>query len=273
MMTASTVLCVAAIQMVSSDDVAANLQTAQRLIADAVEKGARLVSLPENFAYFAGDGVNTQDYDAAAIRLQVAKLARQYQVYLQAGSIAVPATGSSKFYASSFIYNPQGQEIARYNKIHLFDAMIDDSQQSYCESARYAQGDKIACAAVDGYRVGMGICYDLRFPELFQQLRQQGADIITLPSAFTYVTGKKHWETLLRARAIETQCYVVAANQGGQHSHTQHTWGHSMIIDPDGTILAEAQQGEAVLLADVDRETLQNIRQAMPLLQHKRSFS
>lgn len=271
-MSALTKWRAAAIQMISSDDVSANLRTAQALIARAVDQGAQFVCLPENFAFFGANLNVTADYDANAIRQHMAMLAERHAIYLQAGSVAVPDADSGKYHASSFLYNPLGKEIARYNKIHLFDAVVNDAQQSYCESKQYAQGDDVVCVATAGFTLGMAICYDLRFPELFQQLRQRGADIITLPSAFTYVTGKKHWEILLRARAIETQCYLIAANQGGQHAGSRRTWGHSMIIDPDGHIMAQAEQGETVLLADIDLQSLQAIRQAMPIWQHKRIF-
>lgn len=267
-------LKVAAVQMVSSSDWQYNLQRAEVLVGQAAADGAKLVCLPENFATFGVPDylqLAAQEQTAAGpVRQHMAALAARLNIYLLAGSLPVLDDVSGKCLASSFLYGDNGQEIARYNKVHLFDALVNDAQGVYRESDQYQHGDRSVCVATAIGHIGLAICYDLRFPELFQQLCTLQANIIMLPAAFTRVTGQKHWEILLRARAVETQCYVIASNQGGRHSDTRQTWGHSMIVSPDGDILAEAADGEAVVMAELDLATQDQLRQRMPLWQHKR---
>jgi deaminated glutathione amidase len=175
-----------------------------------------------------------------------------------------------KFYAGSLVLGPNGEQLARYNKVHLFDVDVDDSVGQYRESDTYAAGNDIVSTKVFGWILGLSVCYDLRFPELYQAHFKGGAQIISVPSAFTYSTGKAHWEVLLKARAIETQSYIVAANQTGSHSSTRQTWGHSMIVDPWGEVIASCASEVGYCMAEVEQETINSVRRNMPLIQHKR---
>ena len=172
--------------------------------------------------------------------------------------------------AASLVYGAAGELLARYDKIHLFDVMVEDKQARYSESLSYEPGSDVVCADTAAGRLGLSVCYDMRFPELYRQLLLRGAEIITVPAAFTAVTGAAHWESLLRARAIENQCYLVAAAQGGRHSPTRETWGHSMIIDPWGEILAELATGPGIAVAEMDPELLSQVRKRMPVADHIR---
>ncbi|HEY9032949.1 MAG TPA: carbon-nitrogen hydrolase family protein [Pseudomonadales bacterium] len=268
-------LQVAAIQMVSGADWQANVARARQRVCEAAALGSRLVVLPENFATFmAADlpAVSAAEATAAGpIRQMLATLAAEAGVFLVAGTLPVAAgDGSGKSFAASFVYGPDGTELARYDKIHLFDADVDDAEQRYRESDRYCHGDKVVTVAAGLATIGLSVCYDLRFPELFRQQRRQGANVLVVPSAFTYATGQKHWQVLLQARAIENQCFVIAANQGGWHDARRRTWGHSMIIGPDGELLAGCGEGEAVVSARLDFAMLGRLRSAMPLESHRR---
>ncbi len=168
------------------------------------------------------------------------------------------------------VFDPRGEMVARYDKMHLFDVQVDDRQAQYSESRSFEPGSRIVCVDAPVGRIGLSICYDLRFPELYRKLLEQGAEILTVPSAFTKVTGEAHWEVLLRARAIENQCFVLAANQGGVHNATRETWGHSMIVDPWGRVLARVESGEGVAVADIDLSALHALRSRMPIQSHRR---
>ena len=172
--------------------------------------------------------------------------------------------------AACLVYDRSGQQIARYDKMHLFDVKVNDQQAEYSESRSYEPGTSLSCVRTELGQLGLSICYDLRFPELYRQLRLAGAQLITVPAAFTRVTGAAHWEPLLRARAIENQCYLIAAAQGGRHNAQRETWGHSMLIDPWGTVLAELQTGEGVALATIDLPRLHEVRKKMPITEHIR---
>lgn len=272
---------VAALQMVSGHRVEENLETAQRLIAQAAEKQAELVLLPENFAYFGGRKtlqLGQQESSAqGAVRSFLAQQARRHQLIVIAGSLPTcevdgkgRAPEARKVFTRSLVYGTNGEPLAAYDKIHLFDVDVADAQGQYRESDSYSPGDTPVCVAVPQATIGLSICYDLRFPELYRNLVAQGADILTVPAAFTYVTGEAHWQVLLRARAIENQCFVIAANQGGQHSESRATWGHSCIISPWGDVLAEVAQGEGVALADLDFTEQRKLRASMPAMQHRR---
>ncbi|PTQ87239.1 carbon-nitrogen hydrolase family protein [Agitococcus lubricus] len=269
---------VAAIQMLSSEQLASNLQTATQLFAQAKAQGACLVVLPENFAMFAA-GVQYQTAVTHFVEIQqwLAEQAKQQQLWIIAGSIpcAFRPDGSpvpdKKVRSCCLVYNPQGDCVARYDKIHLFDVQVNDAQGSYQESATFEQGTDLVVVKTPFANIGLSICYDVRFPVLYQRLRDLGAEIIVVPAAFTYLTGQAHWQTLLRARAIETQCLVIGAGQGGQHNALRRTWGHSQIIDAWGNVLAEQQEvGAGVVVADYDLVEQYRIRQQMPLLQHRR---
>ena len=270
---------VAAIQMVSSDQVEQNLRDTELLVTQAAEQGAQLVVLPENFALLSSSksretGMKETTPDGP-VRSFVADLARRRQLWIVAGSIPITvrpdgAAMESRVRAACFVYDSQGNEVARYDKIHLFDVDVADDFGSYRESDTIEPGDAVRTVATPFGCLGLSICYDLRFPELYRQLLQRGAEIITVPSAFTAVTGAAHWEVLLRARAVENLCYVIGANQGGRHSKTRETYGHSMVVDPWGRMLASREKGPGVVMASLDRGYLEELRQRMPVIKHRR---
>ena len=260
---------IAAIQMISGPDVAPNLATAGRLIADAAAAGAQLVALPEYFPLIGasdGDRLAARERDGSGpIQDFLAGTARQHGIWLVGGSIPLQANDPAKLRNSCLVYGPEGQRVARYDKIHLFG--FRKGTESYDEAATIERGDQVVTFDSPLGRVGLAICYDLRFPELFRAL---GAlDLLILPAAFTETTGRAHWEMLLRARAVENQCYLLAAAQGGQHPTGRMTHGNSMIIDPWGEILARMDKGEGVVIAELDRQKLVETRASLPALKHR----
>lgn len=272
-------MTVAVIQMVSQDDVLANLQRARALLEHAALGGARLAVLPENFAAMGRR-------DAAAIGRAEAlgegpilpwlkRTARDLRLWIVAGTVPLPPAGrpDDKACACSLLIDEQGEVVARYDKLHLFDVDVSDNRGRYRESDDYAHGAQIVVADTPVGRIGLTVCYDLRFPELYSALRAAGAELISAPSAFTALTGAAHWEVLIRARAIETQCYVLAAAQGGIHPGPRETHGQAAIVDPWGRILAQQARGEAVLLATRDSEEQASIRARMLVLAHRRFIS
>ena len=271
---------VAAIQMVSGNDLDANLATVKRLVTDAVTAGAQLVVLPETFAVFstrAQYSLGVQEASAAAVvRPFIAALAANLGVWIVAGSI--PLVGDApeheapteKVYSACLLFNDKGEEVARYNKIHLFDVDVGDQQGSYRESDAFLAGSDVVVVDTPFGRLGLSVCYDIRFPEFFRAMFLQRVDIISVPAAFTLHTGKAHWLALLRARAIENQCYIIGANQGGEHSSKRSTSGGSVIIDGWGTALAEMDMGEGYVIADVNPESVSKLRSAMPIEHHMR---
>ena len=277
---------VAAIQMVSTPTIEQNLSAAARLISQAAEKGAELVVLPEVFATLEGLSPLAEVGEIAhpaipslgATPLQdfLASQAAKHALVIVGGTIPLLSRedGSliedGRVRASSLVFNAQGERVARYDKVHLFDVQVSDAQAQYSESLSYEAGSELACVEVEGCQVGLSVCYDLRFGELYRQLVTLGAQLITVPAAFTAVTGAAHWEPLLRARAIENQCYIVAAAQGGRHSETRETWGHSMIIDPWGVVLDCVNTGEGIAIADIDLARIDDIRLRMPIAQQRR---
>lgn len=266
--------CVAVIQMVSGSDIDSNLRAAERLICEAAQAGARLVLLPENFALFDSQQLfllAKHEAEANRIGYWLSELSRSLKIWLFAGSFPLlpETTGNQKVRSVLQVYSPDGELVGRYDKRHLFDVDVSDGQGSYRESAVIEPGNELIVVDTEMGRVGLSICYDLRFPDHFWQLRELGAEIIVVPSAFTKVTGKAHWEVLLRARAIETQCFILGANQGGMHSVTRETSGDSMIIDPWGSVLSRCGAGEAVVLAALNFELLRQVRERMPVLLHR----
>lgn len=265
---------VAAIQMISGPDVQANLDQAAPLIAQAAQAGARLVLLPECFAAFGNRSL--KDIGEAEFSGQqpiirfLSSQAKEHGIWLIGGSIPLPRARGEKPMACCLVFDDQGQQVARYDKLHLFDVEVEDSQRSYRESRDYGYGDAIVCVDTPVGRVGLSICYDVRFPELYVALRQAGAEIIVVPSAFTAVTGAAHWEVLLRARAIETQCYILAANQGGLHPGGRETFGRSCLVDPWGEVMDSLTTGEGVLCQSIDPDHLNTIRARMPVVRHRR---
>lgn len=261
---------VALVQMVSSARVIDNLQQTEKLMIQARDNQAELVVLPENFAFM---GRNEADklqiaevYGQGSIQEKIGELAKRLSLWVVAGTIPIKGTGS-RVRASCLVYDAQGRCAARYDKIHLFDVNVS-SQEIYQESLFIERGHDLALVETPVGKIGLTVCYDLRFSELYQQLVFQGAQVFTVPSAFTAATGLAHWEVLLRARAIENLCYVLAANQGGQHENGRTTYGHSVIVDPWGTILNQKERGTGLIIADLDIQRQQELRQNFPCLDH-----
>ena len=272
-------MSIAVIQMVSQDDVLANLATARRLLEQAANGGARLAVLPENFAAMGrrdlADIGRAEALGEGPILPWLKSTARDLRLWIVAGTLPLPPENQpeAKANACSLLVDERGEVAARYDKLHLFDVDVADNRGRYRESDDYAHGDRVVVADTPVGRVGLTVCYDLRFPELYSELRAAGAELITAPSAFTAVTGAAHWEVLIRARAIETQCYVLAAAQGGVHPGPRETYGHAAIVDPWGRIVAQQDQGQGVLLAERDSSEQASIRARMPVFSHRRIFS
>ncbi|RJX81556.1 carbon-nitrogen hydrolase family protein [Pseudomonas sp. LS-2] len=269
----------AVIQMVSQSDVEGNLARARSLLEQAAASGAKLAVLPENFAAMGRRDIaaigRAEALGEGPILPWLKLAARDLKLWIVAGTVPLPPESQpqGKVTACSLLVDDQGQQVARYDKLHLFDVDVADARGRYRESDDYAHGSNVVVADTPVGKLGLTVCYDLRFPELYTALREAGAELITAPSAFTAVTGAAHWEILLRARAIETQCYVLAAAQGGVHPGPRETFGHAAIVDPWGRVLAEQAQGEAVLLAERDSEEQASIRARMPVSNHRRFFS
>ena len=265
---------IAAIQMTSGPQVGANLEEAGRLIAQAVDAGATMVVLPENFAIMPmqeGDRLAVVEKDGAGpIQDFLCEQAREHHVWLIGGTIPLQARQRNKVRAACLLFDDQGTRVARYDKIHLFDVKLQNGEE-YLESGVIEAGDEIVVVDTPLGRLGLAVCYDLRFPELFRRMLDEGAEIITLPSAFTVLTGKAHWETLLRARAIENLMFVIAAAQVGRHSNGRETYGDSMIVGPWGEVLARLVRGPGFVIADIDREHMQRVRSALPSIEHRKS--
>ncbi len=266
---------VAAIQMVSGMEMSKNLQNALDLIALAADQGCELLVLPEYFCL-----LGARDTDKLTIaekegdgpmQLALASTAKKHGVWIVAGTLPLQSEQADRVYNSSLAYNPKGEQVARYDKMHLF--AFDNGSEHYDESRVLLPGDQCTAfelASRDGntWRVGLSVCYDLRFPELYRAMQ---ADVLLVPSAFTYTTGQAHWELLLRARAIENQAYVIAPAQGGEHANGRRTWGHSMVVDAWGEILAQQASGAGAVVADLNWAQMQQRRMQLPALQHRRS--
>ena len=267
---------IAALQMVSGLQVDANLAQARQLMEQAAALGAELVVLPE---YFCAMGAKDTDkiayreaFGLGPIQDFMARAAKELQLWVVAGTLPLQADDAQHVLNTSLVYSPQGECVARYDKIHLF--RFDNGREHYAESDVVQAGQRpVVCdiQAKNGetWRLGLSVCYDLRFPELYRQLSAQGADLLLVPSAFTYTTGQAHWEVLLRARAIENQAYVLAPGQGGVHENGRRTWGHSLLIDPWGEVLALQASGMGVVLGDLSRERMYQVRQQLPALTHR----
>lgn len=267
----------AALQMLSGDDLAANQAQAEALLRQAAAAGARLAVLPENFALFGAARHRELALCLPDILQWLAALARELNLWIVAGTLPAAqrpdgsAIDDGRVRASSYLLGADGAIKARYDKIHLFDVEVADAQGRYQESATFEPGEAVVVVDTPVGRLGLSVCYDLRFPELFRRLAAAGAELVAVPAAFTHVTGEAHWQVLLRARAIENQVYVIGAGQGGQHTPERQTWGHSQIIDPWGRVLAERlATGPGLVLADYDAQAQLALRQRMPVLRHKR---
>ncbi len=264
-------LTLASIQMVSRPRVADNLKDAAALIAKAADAGAQLVALPEYFPLIAPDEAAKvavrESLGRGPIQDFLAETARRHRIWLVGGTVPLEASQPEKVRNTCLAFSPDGERVAAYDKIHLFG--FERGAERYNESATIEAGSRIVAFDTPFARVGLAVCYDLRFPELF---RAMGAvDILVVPAAFTETTGQAHWELLLRARAVENQCYVLASAQGGEHESGRRTWGDSMIIDPWGEVLARQPKGAGVVLAPFDAARIHDIRASLPALRHRRA--
>ncbi len=270
-----TTLKASAVQMVSCDCVDTNLAAAEKLIAKAASQSAQLVVLPEYFAIMPSK--SSQRVEAAESELGgkvqefLSTMAKKYNLWIVGGSHPVKSQNDSKrFWGRCCVYNHLGEEVGFYNKIHLFDVDVSDSHKSYRESDYTLAGNQPMVFDSPWGKIGVAICYDIRFPEMFRQLVDLGANIIVFPAAFTQVTGKAHWHCLIKARAIENLCFMVASAQGGLHSNGRETYGHSLITSPWGDTLAEIEKGEGVITAELNLKQVEKIRSEFPALSHRR---
>jgi len=265
---------VAAIQMASGPNVSSNLYEAQRLIGMAADAGAKLLVLPENFALMGMNESAKLDIKEKAGdgRLQnfLADMAKKYRVWLVGGTIPIACDDERKIRAAALIYNDKGKLVGRYDKTHLFDVHIPESGDHYVESETIQAGDEVIVVDTPFGKLGVAICYDLRFPEVFRNMVQQGVEIIALPSAFTAITGRAHWDILVRARAIENLSYVIAADQGGYHINGRESHGDSMVVDPWGNVLDRLSSGSGYVMAKISRKTLLDTRRNFPALNHRK---
>ena len=266
---------IAALQMVSTTSVERNCEAAQRLIGEAAQRGAVLVALPE---YFCLMGRSDRDKLAVAeapgmgpIQQMLAQAAREHGVWLIGGTLPIRCDDPGRVLNSNCVYAPDGTLVARYDKIHLF--RYDNGRERYDEGGTIRAGSTPTSFQAGAFRVGLSVCYDLRFPELYRALMQPPCDLLSVPAAFTYPTGLAHWELLLRARAVENQCYVIAAAQGGTHENGRRTFGHSMVVDPWGEVIAVQPEGEGVVLAELDAARIAAVRTQLPALEHRRVLS
>jgi predicted amidohydrolase len=269
-------LQVAAVQLNSRDDKAANIAAAESGIVRAAEMGARLVVLPELWTYLGpadGNRVNAEPIPGPVTEL-LSALARRFGVVLHGGSIfelTAESPEDARPYNTALLFGPDGSLLTTYRKLHLFDAAPDTAAEPYRESATVAAGDAVVAVEVEGCKLGLATCYDLRFPELFRALALKGAEIFLLPAAFTLETGRDHWETLIRARAIENGCFCIAAGQVGHYPPKRTTYGRSMIVDPWGTLLAQAPDEPTVVTAEIDLDRVSDVRRRIPSLANRRA--
>jgi nitrilase len=263
---------IAAVQMVSTPDWETNRDTAARLVTQAAAAGAGLVALPEYFCL-----MGRQDTDKLAlmepagsgpVQQFLSELARTHALWLVGGTLPVASGTPGRAFNRCCVFAPDGSEAAHYDKIHLF--AFDNGSESYDEGRTLRAGGTPVALQAAALRVGLSICYDLRFPEHYRALMQPPCDVLCVPAAFTHTTGRAHWETLLRARAIENQCYVLASAQGGVHANGRRTWGHSMVVDPWGEVLDVHEEGEGFVIAEVNPARIAQVRQQLPALAHRR---
>ena len=265
---------VAAIQMNSGVDVASNLQLADRLLADAAADNCTLAVLPENFALMPEKSRDKNDYvevpGEGPIQSFLADAASRHQMWIIGGSMPLKSPEAERVFGACPVYDSTGKQLVIYRKIHLFDVKLPDCKESYQESWSMYPGDEVVAVDTPAGRTGLTICYDLRFPELFRRLVEDGATLFTVPAAFTRLTGQAHWKSLLRARAIENLAYVIAPGQYGEHADNRQTYGHSVIIDPWGKVLAEQDAGDCHVAADIDPELPAKLRSEFPALSNRR---
>jgi predicted amidohydrolase len=267
-------LRVAAVQMNSHDDVAKNLEATSARVGEAAAAGAKLVVLPENFAFMGGTDEQRRDVAEpiegdGPIMTTLRALAKQHRLTLIGGGMPERTADPMRPHNTSVVVGEDGSVLARYRKIHLFDVEVGDGQ-TYAESAAVTPGEGPVAVDVPPVRVGLSVCYDLRFPELYRRLVDLGATVLTVPAAFTLLTGKDHWHVLLRARAIESQAYVIAAAQWGKHPKGRQTFGKSLIVDPWGDVIAQASEGEGIVVTEIDPARVERVRASLPSLRHRR---
>ncbi|MBR8829343.1 MAG: carbon-nitrogen hydrolase family protein [Gomphosphaeria aponina SAG 52.96 = DSM 107014] len=263
----------AAIQMTSKPDLEQNLAEALELVELAVNQGAELVCLPENFSFLGKDTERLGQVEAIATQSEkfLQNVAQRFQITLLGGGFPTPvALDGTKVYNTALLVGPGGNELARYEKVHLFDVNVPDGN-TYCESSTVMAGKDLpeVYFSEDLGNLGISICYDVRFPELYRHLSQKGAEVLFIPAAFTAYTGKDHWQVLLQARAIENTCYVIAPAQTGNHYERRYTHGHALIVDPWGTILADGGDKPGVAIAEINPSRLEQVRRQMPSLEHR----
>ncbi|MGY6156451.1 carbon-nitrogen hydrolase family protein [Paraburkholderia graminis] len=260
---------VAALQMVSTPDRERNLADAERLIAEAAADGAQLVLLPEYFCFMGFKDTDKlavrEAYREGPIQRFLADAARRHKVWVIGGTLPITAPEPSRVLNTTLVFDPEGNEAARYDKIHLFN--FEKGEESFDEARTICPGGEVRTFESPFGRVGLSVCYDLRFPELYR--RMGDCALMVVPSAFTYTTGRAHWEMLLRARAVENQCYVLAAAQGGKHENGRRTWGHSMLIDPWGEVVAVRDEGAGVVAGTLERTRIDEVRQSLPAWRHR----
>ncbi|MGV8892767.1 MAG: carbon-nitrogen hydrolase family protein [Burkholderiaceae bacterium] len=261
---------IAAVQMISTPHPAENIATVRRLVAQAAQQGAQLVLLPEYWPIMGMDEsdkvAHAESAGSGPFQATMAELAHQHDIWLIGGTLPMTAPESGKVMNTTLVFGPQGNCVCHYDKIHLFGFTKGD--ETYDESRTIVPGADVVSFVAPFGRVGLSVCYDLRFPELYRAMGE--CALIVVPAAFTYTTGRAHWEILLRARAIENQCYVLAAAQGGVHPNGRRTWGHSMLIDPWGEIKAVLAEGEGVVMGEFDPQLLARVRENLPALRHRK---
>ncbi len=271
---------IALVQLVSSQSVERNLPRVASLVKEAAEEGAEAVFLPENFAALAHSDPRiigeAESSASGPVRRFISALAEEHGCWIFAGTLPVAVTpsgqpvGDGRVRAASLVFDAGGVEIARYDKMHMFDVDVADNQRSYRESDTFEPGTSVVSLESPLGKVGLSVCYDIRFPELYRQLFLDDVDLIAVPSAFTTTTGQAHFRLLMRARAVENCCFTVAACQGGSHDSGRQTFGHSMVCDPWGEVVGELQQGEGLLVVDIDKALQEKLREEMPFRQQLR---
>jgi predicted amidohydrolase len=264
---------IAAIQMTSGPDVSANLRDARALLEQAAQRGAKLAALPENFSFMGLSDADkrrvAEDEGGGPVQDFLAQTARRLGMWIVGGTMPLRGAGDGRVAAASLVYDAAGERRARYDKIHLFDVHVPEREERYRESAHVAPGSSLELVETPAGRLGLSVCYDVRFPELYRRLSAAGAELLSVPSAFTEPTGRAHWEPLLRARAIENLCFVVAPAQSGFHANGRETYGDSMIIDHWGRVLARLPRGRGCITAQIDLERQRRDRGSFPALSHR----
>jgi nitrilase len=264
----------AAIQMSSGPNIQANLDEAAKLIEQAALQGAGLIVLPENFSQMPMNDeervANAEVFGDGKVQSFLSLQSAKNKTWIVGGTVPIISDEEGKACSSSLLYNSEGELVARYDKIHMFDVLIEANNESYNESATTVAGTEVVVVDTPFGKLGLSVCYDLRFPELYRTMIDKGMEICAIPSAFTAFTGQSHWEPLIRARAIENQCYVVASAQGGYHVNNRQTYGHSMIVNPWGNVLGSVGTGPGVVITELDRSVLETTRSKFQVLNHRK---